>query len=192
MPLGTSTTCQSCPFDPGFDLACAPYLYMYPVQHLVRGLKFEGRLAYGRVLGQLLAEARVRATDPLPEFLIPIPLHPDRYRNRGFNQAEKIASSVAHTLQIPLASKALVRIAATREQTTLTVLERRDNVRGAFRVHRLSRAAHVALVDDVLTTGSTASEAARVLKEANVDRVEIWTPARVHLVALRQRDAVPH
>jgi len=176
------TLCAACArAAPVFDAAVAPYLYAYPAEHLVRGLKFAGQRLYGRVLGQLLAAACLMRNGPRPEVLVPVPLHAARYRQRGFNQAHEIARFAGCTLGIAVDPGILVRVAATREQSGLSLRERKINVRGAFALRRQPHAAHVALVDDVLTTGSTASEAARVLKSAGVGRVEVWAVARVTL-----------
>jgi ComF family protein len=158
-----------------------PFRYAYPVDHLVRALKFRGERVHARVLGVLLADAARNSGRPLPDLLVPIPLHAARYRRRGFNQAEQIARHAAARLGLHIDSDVLARIVPTREQSGLSWSERRRNIRGAFRVVRTPAVRRVALVDDVLTTGSTASEAARVLNAAGVAEIELWGPARVPL-----------
>lgn len=186
-PLDLCTICaQMLPTNPnvlshavnGVDVAAAPYLYRYPVHLLIRRLKFSGHRVYGRLLGQLLAAALAGRPARWPQALVPMPLHCARFRERGFNQAHDIARYAGCTLGLPLAANVLARVNATREQSGLSLVERRVNVRGAFAVVRAPRAAHVALVDDVFTTGSTAAEAARVLKAAGVQRVDLWAVAR--------------
>jgi ComF family protein len=164
---------------PMVDRAVVPYSYGYPVHHLIRKLKFSGERLYGRLLGQLLAAAVAHAPEPRPQALVPMPLHASRLRERGFNQAHDIARYVGCTLGLPLEVNLLARISQTREQSGLSLAERRVNVRGAFAALREPRATHVALIDDVFTTGCTAAEAARVLKAAGVERVELWAVARV-------------
>jgi ComF family protein len=174
----------------GVDAAFSPYLYRYPVHHLIRRLKFGGHRLYGRLLGQLLAAAVTGRPGACPQALVPMPLHVARFRQRGFNQAHDIARYVGCTLGVPLEANVLVRVRPTREQSGLTLAERRGNVRGAFGVVRVPRATHVALIDDVVTTGCTASEAARVLKAAGVERVELWavaTPAGRRIRAAHPR-----
>jgi ComF family protein len=168
--------------EPPFDLVLAPFLYAYPLDRMIRALKFRGERVYARVLGQLLAAARLQTGGPLPEALVPIPLHTARHRDRGFNQAEEIAKYAGSALGVPVDVGTLVRPVATREQSGLSLPERRANVRGAFALRRTSSRASVALVDDVLTTASTLTEAARVLAVAGMARIEAWTPARVVLV----------
>ncbi|HVY83295.1 MAG TPA: hypothetical protein VG994_20075 [Steroidobacteraceae bacterium] len=158
-----------------------PFHYAYPVDHWIRALKFSGERVYARVLGLLLAEAfRALRQDP-PQCLIPIPLHVSRYRRRGFNQAAEIARFAAAALDLPVADRCLVRRVATAEQSSLSLARRRTNVRGAFVAVRKPDATRVALVDDVLTTGSTALAAAQPLLAAGVKEVELWACARVPL-----------
>jgi ComF family protein len=171
----------------GLDTAFAPYLYGYPVDHLIRRLKFGGQRVYGRLLGQLLAAAIANRPGPRPQVLVPMPLHVTRRRQRGFNQAHDIARYVGCTLGLPLDMNLLARVNETREQSGLTLAERRVNVRGAFAALREPRATHVALIDDVLTTGCTAAEAARVLKVAGVERVEVWAAARAEHAGVRRQ-----
>lgn len=156
-----------------------PFVYAYPVDHLVRALKFRGERAYARVLGLLLAHAYRESGGRLPQMIVPIPLHNERYRGRGFNQAHEIARFAAAHLGVPVETHCLARRFATREQSGLSVAERRLNVRRAFAVTRPLRAERIALVDDVLTTGSTASTAARALLDAGAIEVQLWAVARV-------------
>lgn len=168
---------EALPGFEGFDLACAPFAYAYPVDHFVRELKFRGERAYARVLGTLLGQARAALPHPLPQLVVPVPLHVARLRRRGFNQAAEIARHAARVAGVPVAPLALARTVATAEQSALDLEARRANVRGAFRVPSPRMPLHVALVDDVVTTGSTAREAARVLREAGARRVELWAAA---------------
>jgi ComF family protein len=162
----------------GLDRVFAPYLYRYPVNRLIRRLKFSGERVYGRLLGQLLAGALAGQAAGLPKAIVPMPLHASRFRQRGFNQAHDIARYVACSLGLPLVASVLQRVHATREQSGLTLAERRVNVRGAFAAVGEPPVTHVALVDDVFTTGCTAAEAASALRRAGVERVEVWAVAR--------------
>ena len=164
---------------PRFHRTHCAFNYGYPVDHLVRALKYGDRLAYARVLGTLLAQSLAKARiDPWPECIIPIPLATKRFRERGFNQAMEVGKQLAWQLALPLRADVLVRRRDTREQAGLERDERRRNVRGAFALLQSPQAKHVAILDDVVTTGSTANEVARVLKRAKVERIEVWAVAR--------------
>lgn len=186
---GSCARCRRRP--PEFDSALVPFEYAWPVDRLVRGLKFHGRRPFARVLGMELAAARQALGPPWPQCVVPLPLHPERFRERGFNQAEEIARHAARVLGLPLAGRVLERALPTREQSGLTAAERRRNVRHAFRMRRPLVGLHVALVDDVLTTGSTAAEAARALKAGGAASVELWAVARATLVAPDGAPAAP-
>jgi ComF family protein len=168
-------------YDSNLVRVVVPFQYAYPADHLIRGLKFRGERVYARVLGRLLGDAIRALRQPMPERIVPVPLHRERYRQRGFNQAHEIARYAAERLKVPIDARHLVRKVATREQSGLSLIERRANVRGAFEVLRPLEATRVALVDDVLTTGSTALAAASALSKAGVSEVELWAVARVRL-----------
>jgi len=158
--------------------------YEHPVDDLIRQLKYQGVLANARVLGVLLAQAVSGRGHALPRLLVPVPLHLSRLRERGFNQAAALARYAGRMLEIPVASHALRRLRNTPSQTALDVPERHRNVRGAFAVNgaralrRLLDAGHVAIVDDVVTTGSTVNELRAVLLAAGIRQVDVWAVAR--------------
>jgi ComF family protein len=159
-------------------------LYEPPVDGLVRRLKYGNEFANARVLGELLAQAVRARGGPLPALLLPVPLHGARYRDRGFNQAAALALYAGRSLGVWSAPHALRRLRDTPSQTELGVEERHRNVRGAFAVsnqralRRLCEAGHVAVVDDVSTTGSTLAEIKCVLLAAGVSHVDLWAVAR--------------
>jgi ComF family protein len=160
------------------------FRFEHPVDDLIRRLKYQGVLANARVLGVLLAQAVRERGAELPKLLVPVPLHIARLRERGFNQANALARYAGRLLEIPRASHALRRIRDTPSQTAFDVGERHRNVRGAFAVNgsralrRLLEAGHVAVVDDVVTTGSTFNEVRAVLLAAGVRQVDLWAVAR--------------
>ena len=155
------------------------YKYEYPVDQLIRGLKFRGERVFARVLGELLArEHRARGMQ-LPACIVPMPLHATRYRQRGFNQAREIARYAARSLGTRVEAGALSRALATREQSGLSLEARRKNVRGAFEVIQPLPRGRIALVDDVVTTGSTAMAAVAALAAAGAEAIELWAIARV-------------
>jgi ComF family protein len=175
----TSSLCGRClRRSPYFDRSVVPFKYAYPLDHLIRGLKFRERLSYGRVCGSLFAQVwRAHCSEP-PDILVPVPLGERRYRTRGYNQAQEIARTISRALAIPVRKDLVQRVRETSEQVGLKRKERRRNVRGAFVVSKALDAKRVAIVDDVVTTGSTVNEIARVLRRAGAEHVEVWAIAR--------------
>jgi ComF family protein len=170
-----------------FALACCPWSFDFPVDALVRALKFRGERCHARLFGTLLARERAHHEAPWPGVVIPVPLHPLRLRARGYNQAAEIARYAARELGLPLDRNALRRLRPTREQSALRSRDRAANVAGAFGATRALAGLRVALVDDVVTTGSTVNAAAAALREAGAAEVELWVVAR----ATRRMPGVP-
>jgi ComF family protein len=110
----------------------------------------------------------------MPDLIIPAPLHIKRLRERGFNQASLLAKHLGKILKIPVDHHSLVKRKATANQAELTLKTRRTNLNGAFQVTRPLTANHVAILDDVVTTGSTAREIAKTLKRNGVDYIQVW------------------
>lgn len=167
---------------PPFACAWAPFGYGHPLDLLETRFKFGADLAAGRVLSSLMIERAALDMPELPELLLPVPLHEARLRARGYNQALELARPLARAFGIPLRADVLLRTRATPPQTGLDAKARRRNLRGAFAVAAdASLPAHVALFDDVMTTGATLREAAQVLRRAGVARVDAWALARAPL-----------
>lgn len=182
LPLGSSLDriCGACITNtPPFTRTVYPLQYRFPANRLVQAFKFKRQLAAGRVLSHLLSEY-VSANDlNHPDQLIPVPLHNLRMTTRGFNQASELGSYVSKVLDIPLLTTALRRHRHTQAQSGLSRKQRRKNVRGAFYWHGpIQPGRHIALIDDVMTTGTTVTECTRVLKKAGAKRVDIWVAAR--------------
>jgi ComF family protein len=172
--------CESCQASPPpFETTLALFRYEDPVDEMITGLKFQGELGFARVLGTLLAQALRKRGAPLPDLIIPMPLHLSRLRERGFNQCEAIAAHVARRIGIRMDARLLYRRRATLPQSGLSAVARTDNLRGAFAMQgdRVPPT-HVALLDDVMTTGNTATAAATVLQAAGCRHIEIWACAR--------------
>ena len=175
-PLPADGTCGACAVHPpAFDAALACFEYRFPLDRLVQRFKFAGDLATGRWLAASMAR-RLRGANA--DLVVVPPLARSRLRERGFNQALELARPVARALGIPCASAALVRVRETQPQPGLHREERARNLRDAFRCEARVPGLHVAIVDDVLTTGATAQEIARVVKEAGAARVSVWALAR--------------
>lgn len=164
-----------------FDSAVAAYRSRGPVRKLVHAFKYGHqrhlRHPLADWLGETMRDPRLR--DRRFDLIVPVPLHPARQRERGFNQATLLAELLAPRVAVPL-RPALERIRYTRTQTAYDRAERKENLRDAFRLRKNMdvRQLHVLLIDDVLTTGSTLSECARVLKEAGAISVYAATAAR--------------
>jgi ComF family protein len=178
-PVGENVSlCGRCQQEPpAFQAAVAPFAYRPPLDRLIVGLKFHGRLHVSRSLGLLLARELAGCAE-LPEVIMPIPLHRSRLRERGYNQALEIARATGKALALPVDGSSLVRVRATAPQTELPRALRRRNVRGAFALAKPVGRRRVALLDDVMTSGATANEAALTLLRAGVERVSVWAVAR--------------
>lgn len=172
--------CGACQVKkPRFDVCHSAYRYAFPIDHLVRRLKYGEAIIHARVLGELLARyLKYRRREPWPECLVPVPLAPARYRQRGYNQAIELGRWLERTLELPMRTDLLVRTRETVEQASLSQKERRKNVRRAFALNHPLKEKHVAVIDDVVTTASTVNEVARVLRRAGAKRVEVWAVAR--------------
>jgi len=164
--------------SPRFDHGYIPLRYAYPLDHLISNFKFRGKLAEGRLLSGLVGDFLVQQRCELPELIIPVPLHASRLRERGFNQALELARPLAKRFGLPVDSQMVVRNRATSSQMELSKKARRKNVRGAFELTRQLQAQHVAIMDDVVTTGSTVNELAAVLRRGGAGRVDVWAVAR--------------
>lgn len=166
---------------PYFERARSAVRYRGVAQGLLRRFKYHRHVWVSEDLARLLGvcvEAHYAAV--VFDAVIPVPLYPVRRRERGFNQAEVLAEILARGMRKPVIRKNLLRIRPTPTQTHLTARERALNVRGAFKVRRPDaiRGARLLLVDDVMTTGATVNECARILKEAGAGEVFVVTVAR--------------
>ena len=179
LPIPQSGVCGTCLLHPPpLGEAHAAFDYAFPLDRLLPRLKFHRDFAAGRVLAQCMAERFARL--PSPDAIVPIPLHRARLRQRGYDQAQELAKPLARALGIPLLADALRRCRTTTAQSRLDATARQRNLRDAFDAASTAKPpAHVVLVDDVMTTGATLHAAARVLREAGVERVDAWICARV-------------
>ena len=176
LSAGRCGRCQRQP--PAYGTTTAVLRYRPPADYLIQRLKFAGELALAPLLAGLLAARLAGRSPPLPELLIPVPLHGSRLRERGFNQATEIARVLGRKLHIPVNHRLCRRIRKTETQSLLPVKVRHWNVRNAFAMPGQAPARHVAIVDDVMTTGHTVNELARVLKNSGIELVEVWVIAR--------------
>jgi ComF family protein len=176
---GSDTECGRCQRrPPRIARAVALYRYEYPIDKLVLRLKFHRELGLARLFGEQLAARLAVRPIPPPDLIVPVPLHRARLRSRGYNQALELARPVAARLGVPLDAHGVRRARDTRAQSDLTLTERRRNLRGAFSAGRDYRGLRIAVVDDVMTSGSTIDALARCLTKAGAAEVEAWVVAR--------------
>ncbi|MEA3404253.1 MAG: ComF family protein [Pseudomonadota bacterium] len=163
---------------PAFNQTQVGFYFDKELVDLIHGLKYQNRLAYARILGECLAE---RVQPGLVEAIIAVPLHPKRFRDRGYNQAELIAESVAKALAIPFIKHSVKRIKDTPSQTHLNSGQRRKNLKRAFEVvpEKLTGLSHIAIVDDVITTGATMQSLAETIKlDTGIKTIQAWSIAK--------------
>ncbi len=168
--------CQLTP--PHYTTSLIPHIYASPLKQLISQLKFQNNLSIALVLAENFICSLKNRKHPLPESLVPVPLHPQRLRERGFNQALELARIVADKLQIPLDYSLCQRNKATPFQSGLSAKQRRINLKNAFEITKADAYRHVAIFDDVVTTGTTVNELAKQLKKSGVEIIEVWAIAR--------------
>ena len=152
----------------------AAFAYAFPLDKLVLALKYGEKFLLADMLGDQLAQ-RVSTR---PDCLIPMPLHPQRLRERGFNQSLQLAKRIGQQLNLPVLPHACKRIRNTPSQSTLAWKERGKNMRKAFSCSAEVAGKHVAVVDDVMTTGATLNELSATLLAAGATEVSAWVVAR--------------
>jgi ComF family protein len=176
VPLPMGGLCGECLSRPfAFDDGTAGFEYRFPLDRLVHRFKYAGDLAVGRWLALRLAAC---VADARPELVVAPALTPARLRRRGFNQALEVAKVVARRVHARCDVSSLVKTRETPPQPGLGREERRANLRGAFRFRKRVDGMHVAIVDDVMTTGATMDAVAAVLKAQGAARVSAWCVAR--------------
>jgi ComF family protein len=185
LPLAVSgQVCSQClSTPPAFAQVIAPWSYSFPVDSLITRFKHSANWPYGRLLGELLGQFVQHCFDeglPRPAALVPVPLARQRLRARGFNQAAMLVNWLSASLQIPSEEHLLQRIHDTTAQQDLSARARQQNLRNAFALtpQAAIKGRHLALVDDVLTTGATAQSLARLLIDAGASRVDVYCLAR--------------
>ncbi len=174
--------CGSCiSSPPDFDATYSVFLYAYPVDAMMQRYKYGSMLNLGHTFGQLLNEKTKLGSVDL---IIPMPMHPARIKERGFNQAHEITKVLTknHTEKLDFKSKldhkSVIRQKLTPPQASLPLKERVKNIKGAFAVNGDLTGKRIAIVDDVMTTGASLNELAKMLKKAGATHVECWVIAR--------------
>lgn len=185
VPLAAPGRCAECQTQaPPYPIR-GVFRYECPISHLITRFKFHHGLVEGRALALLFAEGVVGLAAPqAPDVLVPVPLHPARLRERGFNQAELLAEKAARRVGALLVRRGFRRLRSTMPQARLTTAgQRQRNVAGAFEGRVDLRGARVAVVDDVVTSGATATAFAHTVAACGAESVEILCCARTPLKA---------
>ena len=170
--------CGSCLSSPPFfDYTRALFIYSYPVDALLQAFKYQHQLH----LGQIFANISLTQFHPSKiDCILPMPMHPTRLQERGFNQSLELAKGIAKHWQLPLALSNCQRVKNTPPQASLLLKDRVRNIKGAFRCDDYFKGKRVAIVDDVMTSGASLNELAKTLKQAGASEVTCWVIARTY------------
>lgn len=163
---------------PEFELTTVLTDYSYPFNRYLQALKYQHRPELMQLPASCLATTIQHENRELPDALIPVPLHPARQRQRGYNQADLLATQLGRQLGIEVINNAVVRCLATASQSGLSYTQRRKNIRNAFVQRKALQVKQVAICDDVITTGATVNELARVLTANGCHQILVWALAR--------------
>lgn len=177
LPTPAGELCGHClKHPPLFTRATAAYAYAYPFDRLIQAMKYREQLPLAQAFAEKLAQGIDRRH--LPDYLIAMPLHPAKLRERGFNQSLLLAVALARTLNLEALPHACRRVRDTPPQSALPWKERKKNMRNAFCCDMNLDGRHVALVDDVLTTGASLNALATAVKKRGATEVSAWVVAR--------------
>src|SRR5436190_13337486 len=182
--IPTQSICGKCLNKPlFFHKLCVFFSYTETIKKMITDLKFQQRLIYAQILGTLLAEkiSLLYQNEKLPDLIIPVPLHKKRLYERGFNQAIELARPISKKLNIRIGYKCCKRVINTAAQSLLPAKQRSRNVKNAFTAKQNLSNQHIALLDDVMTTGHTLIEMSRALYDVGVKRIDVWCCARTYL-----------
>ena len=175
LPTYNGSICGKClTHPPSFNATMAAFEYAFPVDKLIHAVKFSGRLA---LINQLADSLGSRITTR-PDHIIAMPLHTVRLRERGFNQSQLLAQRLSKKLDITLLSSICIRTRNTPPQSSLPWQERSINMRGVFTCMTDLTGKHIAIVDDVMTSGNSIEELARTLRKSGANHISAWVLAR--------------
>lgn len=159
--------------------------YEEPIQQLILGLKFGNRLINAKIIADLFADYldEQYKNQNIPQVIIPIPLHYHRLKERGYNQALELAKPIAKRLNIPIDKSSAIRTKNTKAQAQLATKERTQNIKKAFAINfdKLEHYNHIAVLDDVITTGSTATEFCKILFDYGINKIDVFCSAKAKL-----------
>ena len=177
LPTPAGEVCGQCLKSPPlFTSTVAVYGYEFPLDKLIQAMKYGEQLALAHAFARKITESVKQG--PLPDVVVPMPLHPAKLRERGFNQSLLLAAKIARDLDLRLLTDACQRIRDTGPQSVLPWKKRKDNVRNAFRCDLDMTGMRVALVDDVLTTGASLDALAKAVRQRGAIEIRAWVVAR--------------
>lgn len=181
IPMPIDCICAKCLHTAGnIDKTITAYQYNYPLDTLLKKYKYNHQLGIILPLTKTLSNKILAAGALFPEIIIPVPLHFKRQYMRGFNQALEISKQISRMTNIPIDYKIIKRIKNTAPMFELSRGERKNNLRGAFQLNHVCTYKSIALVDDIITTGSTGDEIAGLLRANGAQHVQIWAIARAN------------
>ncbi|MEO0442297.1 MAG: ComF family protein [Pseudomonadota bacterium] len=180
--IRTTATCGRCLRQaPSIDKTFAPLIYQAPLNKLIHDFKQNRQLPIGQALGELMVDSLLQNHrhnhQTMPDYLVAVPLHWRQLWQRGFNQSAFLTQLISDYCGIPIL-KGLYRVRRASEQKHLTRQQRLQNLKHCFTLKRPLQGEHIAIVDDVMTTGATANTIAALLKKAGAGTVSVWVIAR--------------
>lgn len=179
LPAKSPSICGNCLNNIAIlDKTLAVFEYRKPIDHIIHQFKFGQQVQLDQWLANQLARRAQDHYSSLPDCLIPVPLFRQRTRERGYNQSLLLARQLGRQLAIPVDYSSCYRVRNTPPQSELPAKQRRKNIKGAFDLSKPLKHGHIALIDDVMTTGSTLRELASLLKSRGVNKVDAWVIAR--------------
>lgn len=177
LPTFNGEICGHCLRNPpAFDATIAAFNYAFPIDALLKALKYRGELSVAKIAADAITDSL--PTGYAPDLIVPMPLHPQRLRERGFNQVVEISRRIAQRIQCELSLDTAIRTRHGEPQASLPLNKRAKNVKGAFAMNRDIEGKRIAVTDDIMTSGASLNELAKTLKKAGAARVECWIAAR--------------
>lgn len=178
-PLASGSICGDCQRRPPIWQVCySAFAYESPITQALHQFKYQDGVIWGRLLGRLIAEhICLHHEGPLPELLVPVPMHHKRLAERGLNHTLILTQTISKELGIPY-RQILKKTRWSAPQTGQKQQERQRQLRGSFTLREKPKVKHIALIDDVVTTGATSNETAKLLKKSGIYTIEVWCLAR--------------
>jgi len=172
---GSGEHCGHCLVKPPYyDQCFCPFEYAEPISDTIIRLKYHEKPELAAPLAKLLMHEINAHRLPAPDLLIPVPMHTSRLRKRGFNQSTLLTRALSKELGIPMATNLLKKVSKTEPQAKQSLTQRQINLNGSFALQKKCSVKSVAIIDDVVTTGATAGEIAKILKKNGVDYIQVW------------------